>query len=49
MTQIKIYITDDNEKLLERLSEEKDTSESTIISFLLDAVEDGIIDIDEII
>ena len=49
MKQIKIWITDDNEKLLDKLSEEKDTSESTIISFLLDAVEDGTIDIDDII
>jgi len=49
MKQIRILITDDNEKLLEKLAEEKDTSESTIISFLLDAVEDGIIDIDDVI
>jgi len=49
MQTIKIYITDDNAALLEKLEEEKDTSDSTIISFLLDAVEDGTIDIDEII
>lgn len=49
MKQIKIYITDDNAAFLEKLEEEKDTTDSTIISFLLDAVEDGTIDIDDII
>ena len=49
MQQIKILITDDNAALLDKLEEEKDTSSSTIISFLLDAIEDGMIDIDDII